>query len=83
MPTRSNTPIAASRLAASTSGMPWSMQAGIRWVPISPLVLAPQTKKLPPSSQKSRECRPARRAWMARTAGFTAGMTLGTIAVPP
>src|SRR5256885_12604639 len=31
------------------------MQAGIRWVPIKPLVLAPHTKKLPARIQNSRE----------------------------
>src|SRR5215468_11005836 len=46
MATRSQAPVSA--------GMPLSMQAGIRWVPISPLVEAPQQKKLPASNQKSR-----------------------------
>ena len=41
--------IEASRLAAMISGMPLSMQAGIRCVPISPLVEAPQTKNVPAS----------------------------------
>jgi hypothetical protein len=35
--------------------MSCSTEAGIKCVPISPLVLAPQIKKLPISSQKSRE----------------------------
>ena len=53
VPTMSKMPIMASRLAALTSGMPASTQAGIRWVPIRPFVLSPQTKKLPNRSQKS------------------------------
>jgi len=53
VPIRSKIPITASRPAARTSGMPWSMHAGTRCVPTSPLVVAPQTKKLPASSQKS------------------------------
>ncbi len=36
--------IEASRLAAVTSAIPLSMQAGMRWVPMSPLVEAPQMK---------------------------------------
>ena len=51
MPTRSKTPITASRLAAVTSDMPWSIAAGIRCVPMSPFVVAPQTKKLAVRSQ--------------------------------
>ncbi len=51
----------ASRLAAVTSAIPWSIDAGIRCVPMSPFVEAPQMKKLPPSSQKSRERTPMRR----------------------
>ena len=39
--------------------MPASKQAAIRWVPISPLVLSPQMKKVPNSSQKSRERDPS------------------------
>ena len=46
-----NTPMVASTLAPATSEMPLSMQAGIRCVPISPLVEAPQTKNVPASSQ--------------------------------
>jgi DNA-directed RNA polymerase specialized sigma24 family protein len=43
-PTSAKTPVAASRLAPWTSESPWSTQAAIRWVPIRPLVVAPQTK---------------------------------------
>jgi len=47
-------PIMASKPAALTSGMPQSNAAEMRCVPMSPLVLAPQTKKDAASSQKSR-----------------------------
>ena len=70
VPTKSNTPIAANKLAPCTSGMPWSTQAGIRCVPINPLVDAPHTKKLPASSQKSRERSPSRSARIAVVAGL-------------
>src|ERR1044072_7344167 len=53
-PTMLNTPIPASSQAPASAGISLSMQAGIRCVPISPLVEAPQQKKLPASSQKSR-----------------------------
>lgn len=33
--------------------MPWSLAAGMKWVPISPLVVMPQIAKLPASSQKA------------------------------
>ncbi len=33
--------------------MPWSAQNEIRWVPTSPLVVSPQMKNVPKSSQKS------------------------------
>ena len=50
--------------------MPWSPQAGMKCVPIKPLVLAPQMKKVPKRSQKSR-CRAARaRAPNAVDTGF-------------
>ena len=54
MPTTSNTPTSASRLAAATSAMPWSCAAGIKCVPIRPLVESPHTKKDPDTYQKSR-----------------------------
>jgi hypothetical protein len=49
-----NIPITASMEAAAVAAMPASEQAGIRCVPISPLVEAPQMKNVPASSQKSR-----------------------------
>ena len=66
----SKMPITASRLAAVTSAMPWSMEAGIRCVPMRPLVDAPQMKKLPARSQKSRERTPRRRPLKALTIGL-------------
>jgi hypothetical protein len=53
--------------------MPLSMQAAIRWVPISPLVLSPQTKKLPNSNQKSRERLQRRSTRSALSTGLPAG----------
>ncbi len=66
----SKMPITASRLAAVTSAMPWSTEAGIRWVPINPLVVAPQMKKLPASSQKAPEPTASRRPWIAVAKGL-------------
>jgi hypothetical protein len=59
------------------------MQAGIRWVPISPLVEAPQMKNVPASSEKSRERRPIRRPRSARTAGFSVRTGVGVTASSP
>ena len=55
------------------------MQAGMRCVPIRPLVLAPQMKKLAKSSQKSREGATERKTASADsragdTADFASGM---------
>ena len=50
----SKIPISASSGADRTGGMPTSWHAAIRCVPISPLVLAPQMKKVPASTQKAR-----------------------------
>ena len=49
-------PIVASIPAPNTGDRPWSEQAAIRCVPMRPLVVAPQMKKAPASSQKSRLC---------------------------
>ena len=38
----------------SVVGMPWSCAAGMKWVPTSPLVVAPQIAKPPASSQNGR-----------------------------
>ena len=71
MPTTSNTPIAASSPAPRTSLSPWSEQAAIRCVPIRPLVVAPQMKNAPASSQKSRTRTAPRNAPTALRNGFT------------
>ena len=71
MPTISKMPTKARSPAAVTSDMPWSIDAGIRCVPINPLVVAPQMKKLPASSQKSRDRTPMRRPPNARAIGFS------------
>ncbi len=55
----------------------------MRWVPINPLVDAPQMKKLPLSSQKLRYPAASRSAPMARRNGFGAGGRVGTTAAPP
>ena len=54
VPATSKSPTSASRLAATVIGMPWSCAAGMKCVPIRPLVVAPQMAKLPASSQKTR-----------------------------
>ena len=53
MPTMSKTPISASRLAEVVSGMPWSCAAGMKWVPMSPLVDHPQIQNVRNSAQKT------------------------------
>src|SRR5258708_9655305 len=67
----SNAPIAASRPAASVAVYPKSLQAAIRCVPISPLVLLPQTKNPKDNSQKSRVCTAVWRALIEATRGFS------------
>ena len=47
----SKIPISASRLAEVVSGMPWSCAAGMKWVPIRPLVDQPQIQKVRNSAQ--------------------------------
>ena len=54
----SKSPTTASRLAAAVAAMPWSCIAGTKWVLMIPLVVQPQTKNVPASSQKAR-VRPA------------------------
>ena len=43
----------ASSPAATVVGMPWSLAAGMKCVPISPLVVIPQIAKLAASSQNA------------------------------
>jgi hypothetical protein len=80
-PTKLKTAIIASMLAAATSDMPLSEHAATRCVPIRPFVDAPQTKKLPASSQKSRERKPVPRAANATRTGFP-GLADGGALVP-
>jgi hypothetical protein len=51
---KSKMPIMASTLAAPTAGRPKSAQSGMKCVWISPLVLAPQMKKLANRIQNTR-----------------------------
>jgi hypothetical protein len=46
-------PMVASRPAATVVGMPWSLAAGMKWVPISPLVVIPQIAKLAANNQNA------------------------------
>ena len=48
------TDAAFSKLPAATASRPWSPHKAIMWVPTRPLVVRPQTKNVPASSQKSR-----------------------------
>ena len=48
----SKMPIRASSPAAVVCGMPWSWAAGMKWVPIRPLVDQPQIQKVRNSAQK-------------------------------
>src|SRR6058998_2535653 len=73
----SSRPIEASKLAAMTSGMPCSIEAGIRCVPMRPLVLRPQMKKLPASNQKSRERSPSARPISGAAAAARGGRGVG------
>src|SRR6202158_6129615 len=54
VPKKSNTPMAASKLAALTCGTPKSRHIGIRCTWIRPLVLAPQMKNVPNRIQNTR-----------------------------
>ncbi len=65
---KSNTPIMASSPAAFTSGTPKSTQNGMRCGWISPLVLAPQMKKVPARTQNTRVFAAWRNASMAANA---------------
>ena len=69
MPTMSKMPTRASSPAAVVWGIPWSWAAGMKWVPIRPLVDQPQIQKVPSRIQKTRLDRLSRRVWTARRAG--------------
>ena len=75
--------MSASRLAARTSGMPWSCAAGMRCVPMRPLVDAPQMKNVAVSSQKSRERTPSPSAARATRAGLAPPPAAGSTRSPP
>ena len=81
MPTMSKIPTTASRPAAVVSGMPWSWADGMKWVPISPLVVAPQMAK--PGDQRPERADPAGAlsTCSARTAAF-GGVRLPRTGVP-
>ena len=73
MPTMSKIPTTASRPAAVVSGMPWSWAEGMKWVPISPLVVAPQMANPATRAQKVRTLLARLRTCRARTAAFRRG----------
>ena len=54
VPTRSKAPIIASTEAAGSGAMPKSPHRAMKWVWIRPLVLSPQIKKVPNSTQNTR-----------------------------
>ena len=57
-------------LAPATSGMPASMQAGIRCVPISPLVESAADEEAPRQQQIVARAQPSRSAASASRTGF-------------
>ena len=62
--------------------MPWSCAAGTKWVPIRPLVVAPQIAKPPASAQNVRVRAASRRVRMVRrTAPGRVGRHLRELAV--
>jgi hypothetical protein len=63
----SKIPIRASRPAEVVAGMPWSWAAGMKWVPIRPLVDQPQTQNVRNSAQKV-QVRLASRSVLSATA---------------
>ena len=65
----SKTPISASRLAAVVAGMPWSCAAGMKWVPIRPLVDQPQIQKTGRAPRTSSAARPGPASAAASRAG--------------
>jgi hypothetical protein len=83
VPMMSNSPTSASRLAAAVSGIPWSWAAGMKCVPISPLVVAPQMAKPPASSQNGPVRAAAPSADNARRAAPREGGASGSSPVAP
>ena len=66
--------MAANMLAAVTSGIWWSMAAGMKCVAINPLVDAPQTKKLPARTQNCE----VRDAWRSTRKAREIGLLPGS-----
>ena len=69
MPRMSKIPIRASSPAAVVCGMPWSWAAGMKCVPIRPLVDQPQIQKVRNSAQKVQRRLTWRRVRRASRAG--------------
>ncbi len=83
MPKKSKMPIAASRPAACTCGMPKSRHIGIRWTWTRPLVEAPQTKKVANRIQNTEDLEESRSVPSAAAMiGALAGGGAGSGAVP-
>src|SRR5690606_35283320 len=83
VPTTSKTPMTASSDAAVVIGMPWSWEAGTKWVWISPFVEAPQIAKVPASSQKGPVRTAENSTVTARRAAPGTGAGLGTNSFAP
>src|SRR3954453_7514281 len=74
VPTTSNTPTTASSPAAVVSGIPWSCAEGMKWVPMRPLVVAPQMANPATRAQNVRTLPADTRVLTARRAGLDAGL---------
>lgn len=83
VPTTSKIPMTASSDAAAVMGMPWSWEAGTKWVWIRPLVEAPQIAKVPASSQNGPVRAAENRTDTARRAAPVTGAGFGTNSVAP
>ena len=68
----SKIPIRASRPALVVSGMPWSCAAGMKWVPIRPLVDQPQIQNVTNRIQNVRDRELSRRVLIATRAAPSA-----------
>jgi hypothetical protein len=69
----SKIPIRASRLALVVAGMPWSWAAGMKWVPIRPLVDQPQIQNVANSAQNVHDLDTSRSVPRATRAALTWG----------
>jgi hypothetical protein len=83
VPITSKRPISASSDAPVTSVRWWSTAAGIRWVPISPLVERPQMKKVLVRNQNVGELKPSSSPSMAGRNGCVDRSGTGTGSVAP